>query len=204
MSIKKIYCLLIGIIFCACTDTTYQPREGDLVFVSTNQDAFSEAISDATGNIVHVAVVVYNNDTPSVIEATCGRGVTYTPWDTFITINPHITIKRLTCSYPLQVTLERLRSHIGESYDWEFQSDNGKMYCSELVYECFLYDDSTHIFQRYPMNFKGSDGTIAPFWITLYESLGIPIPEGELGTNPTTLSRDTLLQTIYSYDSRRI
>lgn len=187
----------------ACTRQQYIPCEGDLVFVGSGNTDFSDAISEATGDFVHVAIVTYNEGIPCVIEVTSDKGVVYTLWDTFLSRVPQkddvpmIVIKRLKVSSPIPSSILRAKQHIGEPYDWYFAPNNKRMYCSELVYESFLWNDSTHIFSMQPMNFRNNDSTLSPFWITLYDSLGVSIPEGLLGTNPTDLSRDTSLTEVY-------
>ena len=49
------------------------------------------------------------------------------------------------------------------------------------------------------MNFRTSDGIMPEFWTRLYDGLGLPVPEGEPGTNPQDLSKDPKLAEIYRY-----
>ena len=70
------------------------------------------------------------------------------------------------------------------------------VYCSELVHASFLQDDGTPIFSAKPMTFKDPEGETDPYWTEYYARLGVPIPEGEPGTNPNDLSRDPVLQEI--------
>lgn len=63
------------------------------------------------------------------------------------------------------------------------------MYCSELVYESYLNEDGSHIFNAIPMNFRASDGSMPEFWTSLFARLGSPVPEGMPGTNPNSIAR---------------
>ena len=85
------------------------------------------------------------------------------------------------------------KSVLGVPYDDPFILDNGKLYCSELLYECFK---EFHIFDSIlkPMTFKASNSdSFLPAWVEYYEKLGLPIPEGKLGLNPVSLSRSPKL-----------
>ena len=96
----------------------------------------------------------------------------------------------------MEECLTKAKSFIGQPYDWWYLPDNGKMYCSELVYESYLDSDGYHIFEAHPMNFRSPDGTMPQVWISIFEELGQPVPEGVLGTNPSDLSKSPLLYTI--------
>ena len=71
--------------------------------------------------------------------------------------------------------------------------DNGAMYCSELVYECYLMCDGQHLFEAKPMNWRDKEGNLPQYWQEHFEKLGMPVPEGVPGTNPTDLSRSPQL-----------
>ena len=72
--------------------------------------------------------------------------------------------------------------------------DNGALYCSELIYECFLDSAGNHLFEAIPMNWRTPDGTIPQYWLDHFNKLNTPIPEDLPGTNPTALSRSPLLR----------
>lgn len=184
-------------------------KEGDLLFqLGAGESDFSDAISDATAlpdslDFVHVAIFFHNSDgSPSVIEASPQNGVSIVSLDSFILdspiINgkPGIVVKRLIIDFPVNSTISNALSHLGETYDWHFLPDNGKMYCSELIYESYLDENGEHIFSTVPMNFRAPDGSMPEFWIKLYNKLGTEIPQGIPGTNPNDLSRSPLLLSI--------
>ena len=95
--------------------------------------------------------------------------------------------------------IESAKGHIGEPYDWSFRPDNGKMYCSELIYECYINDDGTHLFNAKPMNFRDEEGNMPLFWIELFEKSGESIPEGVYGTNPNDMSKEPFLKEVHRY-----
>ncbi len=153
----------------------------------------------------HVGIVVVEEGRACVLEANPRDGVVLTPWEDFVAAaplvggSPGITVMRLICDFPADEAVERAKSHIGEPYDWHFLSDNGKMYCSELVYDSYLYADGSHIFTAVPMNFRDSEGNMPKFWTELFSSFGEPVPEGISGTNPNDLSRDPHLTEIHRF-----
>lgn len=174
-------------------------KTGDLIFKISGGSEFSDAITSATGtdsllNFDHVGIIEKTDkDSVVVIEASPRLGVHITPLKEFVdetvTINgkPGLVVKRLCGDYPFQKIIERAKTFIGQEYDWWFLPDNGKMYCSELIYESYLDNEGKHIFQTVPMNFRANDGSMPDFWIELFEKIGEEIPEGKLGTNPNDL-----------------
>ena len=47
------------------------------------------------------------------------------------------------------------------------------------------------------MNFLAPDGSMPPYWTTLFEELGMPVPQGVPGTNPQDMSASSLLETVF-------
>jgi hypothetical protein len=68
-----------------------------------------------------------------------------------------------------------------------------------LVYQSFINDDGTPVFQAKPMSFRDSEGNIPQFWRDLFKSLGEEIPEGVAGTNPNDMSQEEILTEVYRY-----
>lgn len=184
-------------------------KTGDLIFVGEGKGDFSKAISESTGEegdtvkFVHVGIIeVEENGEVYVIEASPEEGVREIALEKFmeevpkVNGEPIIAIKRITKDYPVSETIERAKSHLGEPYDWWYLKDNGKMYCSELVYESYIDEDGEYIFEAQPMNFRGPDGSMPQFWIELFDELKEPIPEGKPGTNPNDMGKSKFLKDI--------
>ena len=188
----------------------YEPQNGDLLFVVANSSNISKAIADATAwddsiRFDHVAIVAVDDNGSYIIEASSRRNVVRTEWDYFLekapSINgkPGIVVKRLNVPFDADMVISLAKSHIGEKYDWSYRHKNGKMYCSELVYECFLNPDGSHIFTDQPMNFRDKDGYMPRFWRELFERIGEEIPEGLPGTNPNDMSKEDCLDEVYRF-----
>ena len=184
-------------------------RRGDLIFQASAASEFSQAINAAARQnpdsltFCHVGIIDVDDDsTAYVIEAEPKHGVRRVSLKQFLaesdSLNgePLVVVKRLTEPFMPESVIAKAMSFLGQEYDHAFIHDNGKMYCSELVYESYFDADGNHIFQAIPMNFRDSEGNMPRFWIEKYGKMGIPIPEGQPGTHPDTLSRDSRLTTI--------
>ena len=186
-------------------------KTGDLLFVSSGDSSFSQAIADATASndslrFVHVALFYIDDQgKKKIIEADPEEGVRIADFSDFIEENGRsegkggIIVKRLNFSFPVDSAVQRAKNHIGEPYDWSYLPDNGKMYCSELIEDIFRDENGEKIFRSAPMNFLNPDGTLPEFWKNLFEKLGEQVPQGVDGTNPTDLSKDTRLVEIYRF-----
>ena len=182
-------------------------RTGDLLFQVGSESAMSGAIAAATGRdgalpFTHVGIAVCRPGADSVLEATSPGGVRMTALDDFlgksarIEGRPLVVAMRLKDTSGIAAAVARARSFRGVPYDYAFRPDNGKMYCSELVWESYRRPDGRPIFPARPMNFRAADGSMPAFWSELFDRLGEPIPEGLPGTNPADMARDKALTEI--------
>lgn len=185
-------------------------RSGDLLFQVGSESAMSGAIAAATGGntplpFTHVGIAVCCRDSDSVLEATSDGGVRMTALDEFldksakIAGRPAVVAMRLKDTTGIAASLLRARTFLGQPYDYSFRPDNGKMYCSELVWESYRTPKGDRIFPARPMNFRAADGTMPRFWVELFEKLGDEIPQGVPGTNPADMSRDTALVEVFRW-----
>ena len=109
---------------------------------------------------------------------------------------PAVVAMRLRDTTGTAQALEQARERLGLPYDYSFRPDNGKLYCSELVWECYRRPDGSPRFPAQPMNFRAPDGSMPAFWTELFERLGEQIPEGVPGTNPNDMARDPQLDEV--------
>lgn len=203
MRIPEFIFLTISVFLCAFVcESANQLKTGDLIFQLEGKSDFSKAISGATSlndsaSFVHVGIIEVTNEEVMVIEADPEAGVRCINLEEFIGNGNENTdryiVKRLDIGYPSDIAIQNAKSFIGQPYDWWYMPDNGKMYCSELVYESYVTEDGHKIFPASPMNFKAADGSIPSFWVKLFEELGEPVPQGVLGTNPNDMAADPRL-----------
>ena len=177
-------------------------QTGDLLFVGSSDEdpgSMDEAIVSATGNLTHVAIVEIDADGNRwVIDATPQRGVCRYPLDTLILDNPGVVflVKRLRDTSGVSQFVDNARRFIGEPYDLTFLPDNGSHYCSELVRDAYRRPDGSFVFEEKPMNFQAPDGSMPPYWESLFGELGMPVPQGVPGTNPQDMSASPLLEIV--------
>lgn len=112
---------------------TYEPQTGDIIFHSS-QSGQSTAIKIGTMSpYSHCGIIVKQNNKLYVLEAE--NGVELTPIKQFIQrgkLGQHYRIMRLKQEQPINVCYE-----LGGKYDRAFRFNNGRYYCSELVWEIY-------------------------------------------------------------------
>ena len=179
-----------------CNEFHNTLQTGDLLFLNENKSAMEKAITASTGEYSHVALVERDStDDVWVIEASPKYGVQRIPYSQFERENnlgffgENMDIFRLTASFDTAAVITRAKKLVGKPYDNAFLPDNDAYYCSELIQVAF-----GDIFPTKPMNWRDDEGNLPEYWIKHFEELGIPVPEGVFGTNPTDMSRSPLLK----------
>lgn len=204
-----LYIGILSVAACTCPRENQRLQTGDLLF-QCGTGAMTEAIAEATGRgetlkFTHVGIAIIGNRCDSVLEATSDGGVRMTSLNDFLNKSakpngrPAVVAKRLKDTTGVATAIRRARTLLGLPYDYSFRPDNGRYYCSELVYESYLRPDGTHCFTARPMNFRAPDGTMPHYWTELFERLDEPIPEGVAGTNPNDMSREANLEEIHRW-----
>jgi hypothetical protein len=179
-------------------------KSGDLLFQSMNCGPLCEAINEVTSgyqghDFSHLGLVYIKNDSILVIEAS-GSSVKITPYETFKTYTAEkMFVGRLKRKYRALIpeAIAFALQQIGVPYDEEYVYNNGKYYCSELLYDAFLHANKKPLFDLFPMTFK-SPKTEEYFevWVDYYKKLNIEIPEGKPGCNPGGISTSDKLKII--------
>ena len=117
----------------AQTDPIEEVKEGDVIF-QTSQSQQSPLIQIATrSSISHCGIIVMKNGKPYVLETL--KTLVVTPLDKFIARGEggKYWLKR---SNKENIKIE-YGSYLGKPYDLAFKFDNGKFYCSELIYDIY-------------------------------------------------------------------
>ena len=169
---------------------------GSAIQSSTEWDSLKPAFT-------HVAITECTDSGVYVIDATPALGVARRPLLDFILsvldTNAGYNFVSIAEYYSVDVPfdtaalLERMHSFIGLPYDPYFLPDNGKLYCSELVQECFFDQNGNRLFPSKPMNFFASDGSLPAYWQHHFDSLGVAVPQDMPGTNPNDMSHSPIL-----------
>ena len=167
---------------------------GDLLFYEDTA-GMGAAVRESTGQYTHVALVIEVGDTVWIIDATQRYGVSRRPFLRHPDEDRSYPVAyRMTVTFDTAAVIARAKSFVGQPYDDAFLPDNGRMYCSELIYDCFLDATGKPFFKAQPMNWRDKEGNLPEYWKKHFEKLGMPVPEGVPGTNPTDLSQSPLLQ----------
>lgn len=192
--IRYIFFILISI---SASAQKMQLQNGDLIFQDMDCGPLCDAIEAVTegymGNdFSHMGMVYHKNDSIYIIEA-AGSAVRLTSLEKFSknTKKP-MYVGRLKKKYkkliPLAITFSL--QQMGVSYDDEYIYDNGSYYCSELIYDAFMFaNGGKPFFKLYPMTYKQPNtNEFFPAWVEYYKSIGATIPEGLPGCNPGGMS----------------
>ena len=109
-------------------------QEGDIVFIESQSSQSPHIKIGTMSKWTHCGVVVDTPDGLKVLEAS--KTVRLTPFCSFIGAakNGNWCVKRP--SQRLEKPI-RYKKYLGQPYDLEFKFDNGKMYCSELVWQVY-------------------------------------------------------------------
>lgn len=180
-------------------------KDGDLIFQNMDCGPLCDAIEAVTegykGNdFSHMGMVYHRNDTLYIIEA-AGSAVRLNTYDEFSknTKKP-MYVGRLKKQYikliPQAIAFSL--KQLGVPYDDEYIYDNGKYYCSELLYDAFMFANGGQpLFTLYPMTYK-QPGTneFFPAWVNYYKAIGKEIPEGKPGCNPGGMSTSEKIEIV--------
>lgn len=178
-------------------------KEGDIIFQSMNCDlcvAINAVTEGFDGHdFSHLGLVHIQNDSIYVIEA-AGKEVKLTPLEVFKTYTTEtMYVGRLKRKFRKHIpkAIEFSMSKMGVPYDEAYLYDNGKYYCSELIYDAFLSAFEKPFFELTPMTFKEPNSNdYFQVWIDYYQNLKMEIPEGKLGCNPGGISTSNKLKII--------
>lgn len=213
-SIVKIFVFLFLFVIFASTTSflNAQPivqnlQEGDLIFQNSECGGLCQAINQVTPAIYgqhfsHVALLFKEQEEWWVVEAT-GNHVQINKLDDLIERSQGaILLGRLKQPYLdlIPIAIEFAKQQVGLPYDDEFLYDNGKYYCSELIYEAFkIANNGVDVFELQPMTFKKpGENKYFQNWVEYYQRKGMEIPEGELGCNPGGMGNSEKME-IYKF-----
>lgn len=180
-------------------------QEGDLLFQDLNCGPLCDAIESVTEGVdgrdfSHCAIVVKHHDSLMVAEA-IGDTVQINSIDNFCKRSgeANIVVGRLKSRYQSLIPEAEnyIFKNIGQPYDDEYILNNGKLYCSELLYEAFKDNAQHPIFDTSPMSFKNPQTKeFDTAWLSYYKKIGKEIPEGKQGLNPGSISRSEKIDII--------
>lgn len=184
--------VLFPLLCAVFTVSGQQLCEGDLLFCCSDTANAITSVTRGVDNlpIDHVAVVHRvggDEERIFVIEAV-KPAVCITPIDTFLCQNSMVLHARVNVDCDITASVERCLDMVGKPYDDLYLPGDSAVYCSELVQLNYISSKGELIFSSVPMSFHDATGQVTDYWRDFYGSRGLPVPEGEPGTNPGELS----------------
>jgi hypothetical protein len=124
------------------TPLSYLPQTGDLLFQSLPHNEVIDAIEGASGSpYSHCGIVVNVDGNWKVLEAV--GPVKETPLAEWIAQGRErkLAVHRLKPKFRRHIPemIEGARRFLGKPYDIQYELDDAKIYCSELIYKGWLY-----------------------------------------------------------------
>ena len=164
-------------------------KNGDLLFMSDESD-FSKAIIETTDKFSHVGIYFDH----MIYHASRKLGVAKQNLDEYLKEEKREVFIFRYPQIDAEIIKERAERYLGCEYNHSFYPDNGKFYCSQYIAEILP------IFDIIPMKFGNSEKEVSDYWKKYYEELGVPVPVGKPGTNPSQLAKSEQLHYIGKLD----
>lgn len=201
---KKLFCIVLLFPLLGFAQKV-KLQDGDLIFQDMDCGPLCDAIEAVTEgykghDFSHMGLVCHRNDTIYIIEA-AGNAVRLNTLEKFSqnTKKP-MYVGRLKKQYHqlIEPAIAFSLKQLGVPYDDEYVYDNGLYYCSELIYDAFMFaNGGKPFFTLYPMTYK-KPGTneFFPAWVEYYKAINKPIPEGKPGCNPGGMSTSDKIEIV--------
>ncbi|OVE82501.1 hypothetical protein BVY03_00805, partial [bacterium K02(2017)] len=141
MSLIKIMvlCLLLCIAIPSISQAKVEFKEGDIVFQHIPSKLGAVIADVSNSDYSHVGIVVNKNGILNVLEAI--GPVKYTSINEWIHqgFNNEYTQLRLQPKYHhvIKPAINEAKKLLGKPYDLQYELDEKKIYCSELIYKAF-------------------------------------------------------------------
>lgn len=158
-------------------------QAGDLLFFA-DQSEMGQAIQVSTGKYSHVGIYLQEQ----LYHATHEKGVVYESLVDYLKKEMQVCHVYRYERVDVAQVLAKAQEHIGKPYNDSFYPGQSAFYCSSLVAEL------VPIFSFVPMSFSDGKQAISDFWQAYYDDLGLDVPVGVVGTNPSQLAKCPDLQ----------
>jgi uncharacterized protein YycO len=210
-------CCALMVTSCATSTTREHAQRlepGDLLFQDLDGSPLCDAIETVTQGVdgakfSHVGLVSRTDSTGVYVIEAVSAGVVESPLDQFLAKSndsmgrPKVLVGRLKPAYRSlsKAAIEEARRHLGKPYDKIYVMEPSTYYCSELLYDAFrTANQGKPVFDLAPMTFNDpKTGRPFPAWVDYYRELGTPIPEGEPGLNPGSMSRSGMIDIVDAF-----
>ena len=156
-------------------------QNGDLLF-TVGQSDMAAAIRTATGSYSHVGIFFDGES----YHATQDKGGNHQPLSQLLEEEDIYHV----FAYPeidASAAFKEAKSHLGKPYNASFYLESEGFYCSEYIARILP------IFETIPMQFADGEKAVSAFWQAYYKDLGVAVPLGQPGTNPSQLAQSAKL-----------
>ena len=153
-------------------------QNGDLLFMRDNSE-FSKAIIETTREYSHVGIffggMIYHASRKyGVVKQKLEDFLFEGSWEVDIYRYPEINC---------EIVQKRAEKYLGCEYNHSFYPDKEKFYCSQYIAEILP------VFDSIPMKFNDEEKLVSDYWKEYFDKLGMEVPVGMPGTNPSQLSK---------------
>lgn len=133
---RQMVVLLTMLLLAGCGDSIVEtnPKEGDIVFIESQSSQAPYIKVGTMSKWTHCGVIVDTPEGLKVMEAS--KTVRLVSFEKFIGFakNDNWCVKRPSQKLPAPILYQK---YLGLPYDLEFKFGNGRMYCSELVWQVY-------------------------------------------------------------------
>jgi len=204
---RRMWSAFISIIvfsFCSCHKTPpatpsksdYQPRVGDIIFQSLSGSELGMVIESATKSpFSHCGIITKQGDAWMVLEAI--GPVQEIPLASWILRGKDMKydVFRLDDRYQTKIPniIDNARAYLGRPYDIQYQFDDDKIYCYELIFKGFKQatgEDLGNVVELGTLNWKDHEDFIRRI-------TGGDLPLNRLMITPADLARAKQLHHVY-------
>lgn len=194
---KTILSLLLTIfVFSNCSSQDF--KDGDIILHTSksNQSVMLQKITKS--NFTHCGIVFYRNGKPYVFEAV--QPVKITPLNSWISRGVggrYAVIRPYTPLSPNQKSkmYDYAKKQIGKNYDLKFQWSDNKIYCSELVWKCYM---AAGIELSEPKKFKNYNLTSPIAMYAIKQRYGNKFNPNELVVSPKDIYNSKSLKIVHN------
>ena len=153
------FCNIIGLLCLFTTVSCSRPdaielKEGDIVFQTSKSSQSKYIIAATRSPWSHCGIIIEKPDGLYVLEAI--STVSLTPYQQWVERGrgQRVGVKRYT-EEPIKI---KYTKYMGKPYDLAFKFDNGKWYCSELVYDIYKRQLGVELCQPRPVSDYATTG----------------------------------------------
>jgi uncharacterized protein YycO len=192
----------------------FQLEPGDLLFQDLDCGELCQGIKNVTagyGNtsVSHVGMVTSVSGSEIVVIEAISPVVHLVTLKQFLARShdeegrPRVMVGRL--SYPSRLLIPMATvmaySMLGRPYNMNFHPNWTSQYCSQLLTVAFKWaNHGMPIFPELPMNFRAPHSSVtSPAWEEYFQSIGRPVTQDLMGTNPAAMSNSPYVKIVYHY-----